>query len=57
MSGAFIATGVDDARLAGLRRWNFALTLIHLAQAALILVLAGGFAIAVTSSYSGARSS
>ena len=45
------ATGVTDERLAGLRRWNIGLTLLHLAQAALILFLADDFAIAVTSSF------
>jgi hypothetical protein len=49
--GTPIATGVTDARLVGLRRWNIGLTALHLAQAALILVLADGFAIAVTSSF------
>jgi len=44
------ATGVTDQRLAGLRRWNRALTLLHLAQAAAVVLLAGSFAITVTSS-------
>lgn len=46
-----IATGVTDIRLAGLRRWNLGLTVVHLAQTALILFLSGAFAIAVTSSF------
>ena len=46
-----VATGVTDTRLTGLRRWNLGLTVVHLAQAALILFLADGFAIAVTSSF------
>jgi hypothetical protein len=46
-----VATGVTDARLIGLRRWNLGLTAVHLAQAVLILMLAGGFAISVTSSF------
>lgn len=46
-----VATGVTDARLAGLRRWNLGLSLLHLAQAVLILFLANGFAIAVTSTF------
>ncbi len=46
-----VATGVTDARLIGLRRWNLGLTAVHLAQAVLILMLADGFAIAVTSSF------
>ena len=45
-----IATGVTDVRLAGLRRWNISLSVVHLAQAALILFLANDFVIAVTSS-------
>ncbi|GAA1900509.1 hypothetical protein GCM10009716_07940 [Streptomyces sodiiphilus] len=44
------ASGVTEKRLAGLRRWNLGLTLLHLAQAALVLLLAGSFAITVTSS-------
>jgi hypothetical protein len=46
-----LATGVTDARLIELRRWNLGLTAVHLAQAVLILMLAGGFAISVTSSF------
>ena len=45
-----VATGVTDQRLASLRSWNRGLTLLHFAQAAVILVLAGSFAITVTSS-------
>ena len=46
-----IATGVTQERLKGLRNWNFGLTLLHLAQAAVIVLLAGDFAITVTSSF------
>jgi hypothetical protein len=46
-----VATGVTDARFIGLRRWNLGLTALHVAQAVLILMLADGFAIAVTSSF------
>ena len=46
-----VATGVTDARLIGLRRWNLGLTALHLAQAVLILMLADAFTIAVTSSF------
>ena len=42
---------VDDQRLVGLRRWNLGLTVLHAAQAVVILVLASGFAITVTTSY------
>lgn len=45
------ATGVSAERLAGLRRWNLGLTLLHLAQAVAIVLLAGDFAITVTSSF------
>ncbi len=45
------ASGVTPERLAGLRRWNLGLTVLHAAQAALILVMASGFAITVTSTY------
>jgi len=41
------ATGVTEERLAGLRRWNVGLTLLHLVQAVVIVALAGDFAIAV----------
>jgi len=44
------ATGVTEQRLAGLRRWNVALTVLHLAQAVVVVLLAGDFAITVTSS-------
>ncbi|MEU8610509.1 heliorhodopsin HeR [Actinoplanes sp. NPDC048791] len=44
------ASGVTEQRLAGLRRWNLALTLLHLAQAVAVVLLAGSFAITVTSS-------
>ena len=44
---------MTDVRLAGLRRWNLGLAVLHLAQAALILFLADTFAIAVTSSFPG----
>jgi hypothetical protein len=46
-----VATGVTTERLRGLRIWNLGLTVLHLAQAALIVVLAGDFAISVTSSF------
>ncbi len=45
------AEGVTDAALAGLRRWNLGLTVLHAAQAVAILLLANGFSIAVTSTY------
>lgn len=45
------AAGVDEAALLGLRRWNFGLTVLHLAQALAIVVLANDFAITVIASY------
>ncbi|WP_237322949.1 heliorhodopsin HeR [Streptomyces sp. JJ36] len=48
--GTPVATGVTAERLAGLRSWNLGLTLLHLAQAVAIVLLAGGFSITVTSS-------
>ncbi len=44
-----VATGVTPDRLRGLRTWNFALTVLHLAQAVGIFVLTGSFKITVTS--------
>ena len=45
------ATGVTTERLANLRAWNLGLTVLHAVQAVLILVLASGFAIDVTSNF------
>ena len=42
---------VTPERLTGLRRWNLGLTVLHAVQAAVVLVLAGDFAITVTSSF------
>ena len=44
------ATGVDASSLRSLHRWNLGLTLLHLAQAAAVLVLATDFAVTVTRS-------
>ncbi|ADU46753.1 heliorhodopsin HeR [Intrasporangium calvum] len=44
------ATGVDETRLRSLRRWNLALSLLHLGQAVTVLLLATGFAVTVTQS-------
>jgi len=46
-----VATGVTDVRLQNLRRWNLGLTVLHVAQAVAVLLLADDFAIAVTSSF------
>ncbi len=45
------ATGVTRERLADLRRWNLALAVLHALQAVAILVLAGDFAITVTTTF------
>ncbi len=45
------ASGITDGRLKRLRIWNIALTVLHAAQAVVILVLASDFAITVTSSF------
>ena len=45
------ATGVTPERLRNLRFWNLGLAGLHLAQAVAILVLAGDFAITVTSQF------
>ncbi len=44
------ATGVTGARLRNLQRWNLGLSVLHLVQAITVLLLAGTFAITVTSS-------
>ncbi len=45
------ASGVDADRLAGLRRWNVALAVLHAAQAVAVLVLATDFAITLVNSF------
>ncbi len=50
-STATVATGVDAPTLAGLRRWNLGLTVLHAAQAVAIVLLATDFAITITSSF------
>jgi hypothetical protein len=42
---------VTDRRLADLRRWNLGLSVLHLAQAAVVVALATDFAIDVTTSF------
>jgi len=44
------ATGVSKGRLASLRSWNLGLTVLHFVQAVVIVLLAGSFAITVTTS-------
>jgi hypothetical protein len=46
-----VASGITPESLTGLRRWNLALTVLHAAQAVLVLLLANDFAITVTSTY------
>jgi hypothetical protein len=45
------APGVDEPALQSLRRWNLGLTVLHVAQAVAVLVLASDFAITVIASY------
>jgi len=45
------AQGVTSERLRDLRRWNIALSILHLAQALAMLVLTSNFAIAVIASF------
>jgi hypothetical protein len=49
--GDVTASGVTPERLAGLRRWNLGLTVLHVAQAVAVLVLASDFAVTVTSTF------
>lgn len=44
------ATDVDEPRLRSLRRWNLALTLLHVGQAVAVFLLATDFAVTVTRS-------
>jgi hypothetical protein len=46
-----VASGVDEAALTNLRRWNLGLTLLHAAQAIAVLVLASDFAIDLSTAY------
>ena len=50
-SESILASGVAPEHLAGLRRWNLGLAVLHAAQATLILVMASNFAITVTSTF------
>lgn len=42
---------ISPARLQNLRKWNLALTVLHAVQAVMIFVMAGSFAITVTSNF------
>jgi len=42
---------ISPARLQNLKKWNLALTVLHAAQAVMIFVMAGSFAITVTSNF------
>ncbi|WP_334141545.1 hypothetical protein [Rhabdothermincola sp.] len=46
-----VAAGVTEVRLARLRRWNVGLAVLHAAQAVVILLLAGDFAVTITSTF------
>jgi len=48
---ATVASGVTPERLLGLRQWNLGLSVLHAAQAVIVLVMASDFAITVTSTY------
>ena len=50
-AGGATATGVTEPRLRNLRAWNLGLAALHALQAVAILVLAGDFAITVTSQF------
>lgn len=45
------ATGVTPERLKNLRSWNIGLTVLHAVQAVMILIMAGDFAITITSNF------
>jgi len=44
-------TDTSTKRLANLRKWNLSLTVLHAVQAVMILVMAGDFAITITSTF------
>lgn len=46
-----MASGVTPDRLRNLRTWNLGLTALHTVQAVLLLLLAGSFAISITSTF------
>ena len=46
-----VATGVSTENLANVRKWNIALTILHLGQAFAVLLLTNDFAIKVLSSF------
>lgn len=46
-----VTASLDQDRLSNLRRWNLGLTVLHFAQAVLLLALAGDFAITITSTF------
>lgn len=50
-TGETIASGVTPRRLGDLRRWNIALSVLHVVQAVAVIVLASDFAITVTASF------
>jgi len=50
-SATAVATGVTPERLTDLRRWNVGLTVLHVVQAAVVVVIASDFAITVTSTF------
>ncbi len=50
-AGEASTSDLTAERLVGLRRWNLGLTVLHVAQAVAVLVLASDFAVTVTSTF------
>ena len=46
-----VANGVTSEKLINVRKWNIALTILHLGQAIAVLLLTNDFAIKVLSSF------
>jgi hypothetical protein len=46
-----VATGVTSEKLVNVRKWNVALTILHLGQAIAMLLLTNDFALKVLSSF------
>ena len=46
-----MTTSISSERLSNLRKWNIGLTVLHIAQAIAIALMAGSFAITITSTF------
>ena len=46
-----MTTTISSERLSSLRKWNIGLTVLHIAQAIAIALMAGSFAITITSTF------